>query len=183
MSTFLKKDPESVLGVFPSDHFISNLEKFEAAIKKGYELAKKGHIVCFGITPTRPETNYGYIKRGEKIGEDVFFAERFVEKPDSKKAMYLVKSGYLWNSGIYVFKVSSFLKELKRYMPHYYEVFMRIFSAVAGDNYIDELRKAYRFLEKILLTRQLWKRQESLLCVFLSLNGTMLELGALLKGF
>ena len=73
----LKKDPDCILGVFPSDHFISNIEKFEINIKKGYELAKKGHIVCFGITPTRAETNYGYIKKTNGIMSRGFLKKFF----------------------------------------------------------------------------------------------------------
>ncbi|ABP65923.1 Mannose-1-phosphate guanylyltransferase (GDP) [Caldicellulosiruptor saccharolyticus DSM 8903] len=158
----LKKDPDSILGVFPSDHFISNIEKFESAMKKGYELAKKDHIVCFGILPTRAETNYGYIKRGKKIGEGLFLTERFIEKPDSKKAKYLIKSGYLWNSGIYIFKVSTFLRELKRYMPHYYDIFMRIFSAISNENYIEELKKGYKLLEKVSVDKAIMEKTKKL---------------------
>lgn len=158
----LKKDPDSILGVFPSDHFISNIEKFESAIKKGYEIAKEGYIVCFGILPTRNETGYGYIKKGKQIAPGIFLAEKFIEKPDSKKARYLIKSGYLWNSGIYVFKVSTFLKELKKYMQHYYDIFMKIFSAISNDNYIEELKRGYKFLEKISIDKAIIEKTKKL---------------------
>jgi len=158
----LKKDPDSVLGIFPSDHFISKIDRFESAIKKGYEIAKKGYIVCFGIAPTRADTNYGYIKLGKELEKGVFTAERFVEKPDVKRARYLVKSKYFWNSGIYIFKISVFLKELKRYMPHYYDVFMRIFSSISTDGYIDELKKGYKLLDKISIDKAIMEKTKRL---------------------
>lgn len=158
----LKKDPDVVLGIFPSDHFISNQEKFDICIKKGYELAQKGHMVCFGIKPTRIDTNYGYIKRGKAIGENFYVVERFCEKPDSKRAQYFYKNGYLWNSGIYIFKVSVFLKDLKKYMPHYYNAFMKIYSSISEDNYIEILKSEYKSLEKISIDKAIMEKTKKL---------------------
>lgn len=158
----IKKDPEVVLGVFPSDHYISNLERFRRCIKKGYELAKKGHMVCFGIKPTRIETNYGYIKKGSMIEESIYNVERFFEKPDIKRAKYFFENGYLWNSGIYIFKVSVFLKEIKKYLPNYHNAFMNLYSAISKDSYIDVLKNEYRLLDKISIDKGIMEKTKSL---------------------
>ncbi|MCR5378879.1 MAG: mannose-1-phosphate guanylyltransferase/mannose-6-phosphate isomerase [Fibrobacter sp.] len=98
--------------VSPSDHVIRKKEAYAECLKKAEALAKAGNLVTFGITPTGPETGYGYI---EANGEDV---KRFVEKPDLETAKKYVESGrFFWNSGIFCFKVSTFLDELGQYSP------------------------------------------------------------------
>jgi len=105
-------DPEDVVLVSPSDHVIRKAEAYEECLRKAEEFAKKGFMVTFGITPTGPETGYGYI---EANGEDV---KRFVEKPDLETAKKYVASGrFFWNSGIFCFKASTFLDELSTYSP------------------------------------------------------------------
>jgi mannose-1-phosphate guanylyltransferase len=105
-------DPEDVVLVSPSDHVIRKAEAYEECLRKAEEFAKKGFMVTFGITPTGPETGYGYI---EANGEDV---KRFVEKPDLETAKKYVASGrFFWNSGIFCFKASTFLSELEVYSP------------------------------------------------------------------
>ncbi len=105
-------DPEDVVLVSPSDHVIRKAEAYEECLRKAEEFAKKGFMVTFGITPTGPETGYGYI---EANGEDV---KRFVEKPDLETAKKYVASGrFFWNSGIFCFKASTFLEELSTYSP------------------------------------------------------------------
>ena len=105
-------NPDDVVLVSPSDHVIRKADAYEECLHKAEEFAKKGFMVTFGITPTGPETGYGYI---EANGEDV---KRFVEKPDLETAKKYVASGrFFWNSGIFCFKVSTFLDELSTYSP------------------------------------------------------------------
>lgn len=105
-------NPDDVVLVSPSDHVIRKADAYEECLRKAEEFAKKGFMVTFGITPTGPETGYGYI---EANGEDV---KRFVEKPDLETAKKYVASGrFFWNSGIFCFKVSTFLDELSTYSP------------------------------------------------------------------
>jgi len=93
---------EEVL-VLPSDHLIENAERFREAVEEGLELAEKGYIVLFGEKPSYPETGYGYIKAGKKLGRG-FYVERFVEKPSEEKARAMIEEGsYLWNCGIFLF--------------------------------------------------------------------------------
>ena len=105
-------DPNDIVLVSPSDHVIRKAEAYEECLRKAEEFAKKGFMVTFGITPTGPETGYGYI---EANGDDV---KRFVEKPDLETAKKYVASGrFFWNSGIFCFKASTFLDELATYSP------------------------------------------------------------------
>ncbi len=120
----IEEDP--IILALPADHIIKDIKKFQDTILKGLEAVEKGYLVTFGITPKKPETGYGYIKKGEVIlekeGDKVFKVEKFVEKPDLKTAEEYLKSGdFLWNSGIFMFKASSYLEELKTYAPEMYE--------------------------------------------------------------
>ncbi len=104
----MNKDCKDEIVVFcPSDHYINDAKAFVNTLKIGEKLAKDGRVVCFGIQPLYPETGYGYIKVGDKINDDAFAVERFVEKPDIERAIEFLKGGnYLWNGGIFMAKVS-----------------------------------------------------------------------------
>jgi len=113
-----RKDP--VLLVLPADHVIKNVASFQAAVAAGGRLAKQGRLITFGIVPTGPEIGYGYIKKGKTLGakDSAYAVDRFVEKPDLTTATKYVSSGsYLWNSGMFMFRASAFLKELRRFAP------------------------------------------------------------------
>ena len=103
----LNNDPDAVLLVAPSDHVISDTGAFHQAVRKGIDQVDKGKLVTFGITPTHPETGYGYLELSTKaaVVSDVEAVTRFVEKPDLENAERMVKSGYyLWNAGIFLFR-------------------------------------------------------------------------------
>jgi len=113
-----KKDP--VLLVLPADHVIKDVASFHAAVAAGERFARQGRLITFGIVPAGPETGYGYIKKGKSLGAKggPFSVERFVEKPDLATAKnYVSSGGYLWNSGMFMFSTSAFLKELRRFAP------------------------------------------------------------------
>lgn len=109
---------EDIVVFLPSDAYINNISDFEKYLLKGEELAKNDKIVCFGVQPLYPETGYGYIKIGEKIGEDKFLVDKFVEKPNFEKAVEFTKSNeYLWNAGIFMTKVSVLSKLFEEFQP------------------------------------------------------------------
>ncbi len=113
------KDP--ILLILSSDHEIKNVQKFTESIKKSIDLAKEGKLVIFGIIPTHPSTGYGYIKSLNKLSEDNLVSskvEKFIEKPDMETAQKLFENKHFtWNSGMFVFKASSILNELKVFAP------------------------------------------------------------------
>ena len=100
-------DADTLLLVMPSDHVITDVAAFHAAIGKGVRLAQRDWLVTFGITPDRPETGFGYIAAGAALGEDGFAVDRFVEKPPLADAeAMLAAGGYSWNAGIFLFRAA-----------------------------------------------------------------------------
>lgn len=120
-----KIDPEAVIAVLPSDHFIKDNKRFLKLLKKGIEIAAKGYIVALGIPPMRPETGYGYIKtKSEKGG--FYLIEKFIEKPDIAKARKFIRDKrYYWNGGIFIFSPRVMLEEIKKFMPKAYKAIMK----------------------------------------------------------
>ncbi|GJL85993.1 MAG: hypothetical protein DHS20C02_17680 [Micavibrio sp.] len=110
---------DTYLWVLPSDHFVGNEEELEKACSLAVEAASKGHLVTFGIKPTRPETGYGYILQGPALTNPmVHKVDKFVEKPDLKTAQsYLELGTYLWNSGMFLFMAESALSQFKEHSP------------------------------------------------------------------
>ena len=110
-----KDDP--LLLVLAADHVIKDEVAFSSAVIRAVPLAEAGKLVTFGIVPTQPHTGYGYIKRGNDLGEG-FEVDGFVEKPNSDIAEDYFSSGdYYWNSGMFLFRASSYLEELKKFRP------------------------------------------------------------------
>ncbi len=110
-------DPEALMLLMPSDHLVTDPAAFRRAVAIAEPLARAGRMVTFGITPTEPNTGYGYIKAGAPLpGGNV--VERFVEKPDLATAQgYLASGDYTWNSGIFLLPVGLFLAELEAHAP------------------------------------------------------------------
>ncbi len=118
----MDKAEDPIMVVLPSDHIISPLEKFLADIQIGANLAdSKGVLATFGIRPTRPETGYGYIEVGEKLGAQAFSVLSFKEKPNRKKAKDYIGTGrYLWNSGMFAFRAKVLMKNINTHLPALY---------------------------------------------------------------
>jgi mannose-1-phosphate guanylyltransferase len=116
--------------VCPSDHHIGDPASFVIAAQAAGRLAEAGWLVAFGITATAPETGFGYVRRGEAIGQDGFKVARFVEKPNLERAMeFLAEGSYAWNGGIFAMRAGDFLKELGAHRPAILE---GVRQAVAG---------------------------------------------------
>ncbi|WP_203816386.1 mannose-1-phosphate guanylyltransferase [Paractinoplanes ferrugineus] len=114
-----RREPEAVMGSFASDHLIADREKFTEVIQQAMSGARQGLLMTIGITPTRPETGYGYLECGSVVGDGpVMAVQEFKEKPTYDVAESYVKSGnYLWNAGMFVWRVDVFLAELARQQP------------------------------------------------------------------
>ncbi len=135
----LKQNEEAVLLVLPADHLIADTSAFQEAVKKAFGAAQDGKLVTFGIVPHRPETGYGYIRRGSQEDDGIFQVATFVEKPDEATAEEYLKTGeYYWNSGMFLFGANGYLEELEAYAPDMANACERAFSGVKKD--LDFLR-------------------------------------------
>ncbi|HGY4912412.1 TPA: mannose-1-phosphate guanylyltransferase/mannose-6-phosphate isomerase [Citrobacter freundii] len=114
----VRNQDDPILLVLAADHVIQDNSAFLTAIEKALDLAVGGKLVTFGIVPNKPETGYGYIKQGKPVSEDAFEVSEFVEKPDLDTAKrYLNEGTYYWNSGMFIFRASRYIEELKLYRP------------------------------------------------------------------
>ncbi|MFC1542458.1 mannose-1-phosphate guanylyltransferase/mannose-6-phosphate isomerase [Pseudomonadota bacterium] len=113
-----QSDHDPVMLVLPADHLIQDVERFHACLNTAMNAAENGSLVTFGIEPTRPDTGFGYIQ-ADRVGEaEAFPVIRFAEKPDLATAeSFLKEGGYYWNSGMFVWKVSAILEEIRLHMP------------------------------------------------------------------
>ena len=111
--------PGSVLLVLPADHLIPDEAAFQSAARQAHALALEGHIVLFGITPSAPETGFGYIETGEPVaGGAARRVRRFVEKPDAQRAaQFLLSGNFVWNSGMFCFGASTLLQAMAEHAP------------------------------------------------------------------
>ncbi|BAC93116.1 mannose-1-phosphate guanylyltransferase [Vibrio vulnificus YJ016] len=117
----VENNQDALLLVLAADHVIENQAAFQESVNNAKLLAEQGKLVTFGIVGNTPETAYGYIKRGKEV-EHGFVVDSFVEKPDLQTAQEYIASGnYFWNSGMFLFKASRYLEELKAYRPDIYE--------------------------------------------------------------
>jgi mannose-1-phosphate guanylyltransferase/mannose-6-phosphate isomerase len=124
---------DPVLLVLPADHVIGDVEAFQKAIAVGRAAAVAGKLVTFGVVPTKAETGYGYIRRVSGAGP-AYAIEQFVEKPDLATAQKYVDSGeYFWNSGMFMFKASKVLEELRVLAPAIYEACTQAFTTARKD--------------------------------------------------
>lgn len=121
-ATLARQDPQAVMATFSADAVIANVEGLRKTLYLAYELAQQGRLVTIGIKPTTPETGYGYIRFADQVQEghsyQAFTVERFVEKPNLATAQSYLRDGhYVWNAGIFIWKVETILAELREHLP------------------------------------------------------------------
>jgi mannose-1-phosphate guanylyltransferase len=119
MNTILRRDPDAIIAVLPSDHFIADEPAFLTAVEVALAIAKDDYLVTIGIVPTRPETGYGYIEVGDKLASSGgFVAARFVEKPDRARAeAFVAGKKHLWNAGMFFFRGRTMASAMQKHMP------------------------------------------------------------------
>ncbi|MGH8140406.1 MAG: mannose-1-phosphate guanylyltransferase/mannose-6-phosphate isomerase [Steroidobacteraceae bacterium] len=127
------EDP--ALLVLPADHVIRNVPAFQEAVRVALAAAEQGQLVTFGIVPSAPETGYGYIQRGPASGNaGAHRIARFVEKPKLERAQEFLKAGdHYWNSGMFMFRASLYLRELERFAPQIAKVCRSAFQGARSD--------------------------------------------------
>lgn len=120
---------DPIMVVLPSDHIIKDKEGFRVHLDTAIKAAESGKLVTFGIQPTRPDTGFGYIKAHQIDGEQVYAVDRFTEKPDLASAEAFLREGnYYWNSGMFVWRASVILAEMKQHLPAVYQVVQNILT-------------------------------------------------------
>ncbi len=130
----LQRDPEALLLVLPADHLIGDTRAFVEAVTRAISLAANDWLVTFGIRPDRPDTGFGYIRRAEAIDDHGYRVGQFVEKPDLATAQsYLADGGYDWNSGMFLFKASTYLDELDAHAPQMLAAARTAFAKASAD--------------------------------------------------
>jgi mannose-1-phosphate guanylyltransferase/mannose-6-phosphate isomerase len=129
----LRRGGDPVLVALAADHVVTDPGGFTEACKLAGGAALKDQIVMFGVRPTRPATEYGYIRPAQALGSGVFAIERFVEKPDAATATHYMAEGYLWNSGNFVFRADLLLEEYRRFEPDTSAAVTAAVEAAGGD--------------------------------------------------
>lgn len=182
-----KKDPEGVMIILPSDHLIKNDTLFIDTLKSAVGMAEMGNnLITMGITPSYPETGYGYINFGEKVneihGNSIYKVIKFVEKPDRIKAeMYLESGNYLWNSGMFVWRASTILKNMEHYMPDLYKGLIRISDSIDSETESEVLNDEYSKFESVSIDYGIMEHAKAFTPYLAILGGMMLEVGRRLK--
>lgn len=164
-----KRFPDPVMIVLPADHLIREEDRFIDTLHTGIDLARRTQgLVTVGIKPSRAETGYGYIKTGEAVpGGDSggsCMVDRFVEKPDAERAgQFLADGGYLWNAGIFIWKVSVIMEAFRKYLPQVYEGLEQIKESLDTDRFRQVLDNLYPGFEKISVDYGIMEKAD---CVF-----------------
>jgi mannose-1-phosphate guanylyltransferase/mannose-6-phosphate isomerase len=128
-----KRDDDPVVVALAADHVISDPTAFAKVCRLAADAAGADRIVTFGVRPTRPATEYGYISAGASIGRQVFAVDKFVEKPDAANAERYVEQGYLWNSGNFMFRAGLLLGEYKNFEPDSLDAIMQSVERAGSD--------------------------------------------------
>jgi len=156
------RDMNASMAVLPSDHFIREDDLFCQTLEAGFNLAEKeSKLVTFGITPTRPETGYGYIELGDKIPgfSHAFLAERFREKPNLATAFHFIKKNkFLWNSGMFVWQAGTLLDEFK---IHQSEIFSLLQTFTGGDFDKPKMKQFFQEVKKISIDYAIMETSEN----------------------
>ena len=145
--TLARRDPQAIMAIFSADAVITNIEGLRQTLRLAYDLAEQGRLVTIGIKPTSPETGYGYIRFANDVlegyGYQAFTVERFVEKPDLVTAQSYLRDGhYVWNAGIFIWKVETILAELREHLPgvlHKIETIVDAMGSKREQSTLDEL--------------------------------------------
>jgi mannose-1-phosphate guanylyltransferase len=149
----LKKDKDATMIVLPSDHHIEGEKEFIETLEIGVQTAQRRRgLVTIGVTPTRPETGYGYIEMGNRVSGDIptYKIERFLEKPNLEVAKdLLLKGNYLWNSGMFVWRADVFLREMEKYLGKMYKRLMEIYVHLDEKDEDEVIQEQYNLIDGI----------------------------------
>ncbi|MBN1464685.1 mannose-1-phosphate guanylyltransferase [candidate division KSB1 bacterium] len=145
----IESDPDAHMVVLPADHRITNTQLFLDTLQLAIDFVQddQNALVTFGIKPSYPATGYGYIESGAPVRRKAFRVTRFTEKPNRELATEFIRQGnYFWNSGMFVWRAATILKEIERYMPEWHAGLLDIQSALCSDNHASVCEKVYSSL-------------------------------------
>ena len=156
-------DPDACMVILPSDHVISNTEEFLRKVRLAVDMAADGeHLVTFGIQPTGPETGFGYIQRGQQAREGVYDVRKFTEKPDLATARRFVDSGeYYWNSGMFIWKKSTLMTMIERYLPDLHKGLMTIQPAIGTPDEARIIAEVFEDLASVSIDYGIMEKAET----------------------
>lgn len=165
-----REDPDALMAVLPADHRIEGEGAFRRVLRRGARVARAGCLVVFGVTPTRPETGYGYIRLGREMqrasgSPGVYEVARFVEKPDAARARrYLSRGGFLWNSGIFAWRAELLLEEIARHAPRIHRALAPL-AGLSARALSGRLADAYRRLPACSIDTAVLEKSNRLCCL------------------
>jgi len=153
--------------ILPADHHIKDKDSFQRTIISAVGQSSKGdYIVTIGIPPGGPETGYGYIEAGDLINREKksFTVKSFHEKPDKKTAvLYVAKKNFFWNSGIFISKASTLLKEIKIHLGYNYRCLMKIAPHLGENSEYEAIKEAYKEMKGISIDYGVIEQSENVL--------------------
>jgi mannose-1-phosphate guanylyltransferase len=150
-----REHDDALMGILPSDGYVANVKAYRELVRRALQLARPpGNLVVIGVPPTRPETGYGYIERGDfaaRLGRaDAYEVRRFTEKPSIELAHEYATSGkYFWNAGMFFWRVSTFFDSLQKFLPATYLALRAMGETIGTKRYAGALRRIYPNLESI----------------------------------
>jgi mannose-1-phosphate guanylyltransferase len=147
----LRQNPAAVIGMFPSDHVISDDARYRDLLRKGITLAAAGeNVVVIGIAPTRAETGYGYIEAGAASADGALHVRRFTEKPDAGRAAEFLQAGnYYWNSGMFLWSAHTLTNALREHLPKTAPILEEIAASFGTRKFGQVFRRLYPKSENI----------------------------------
>lgn len=164
------KDPEGVMLVLPSDHHISDVEAFRNTLASAAALASEGYLTTIGITPSRPDTGFGYIHTGaplgQRLGLEAMRVQAFVEKPDFDRAKsYLASGDYLWNAGIFALRVDVILEQIALHLPKLHLALQALRPTLGTPEYQATLERVFAQTEPTSIDYGIMEQAQKIACV------------------
>jgi mannose-1-phosphate guanylyltransferase len=158
--------PDAKVMVLASDHFIADEDAFRQTVATAVAACDDWNVVTIGITPTRPETGYGYIEKGRATAPNVFAVERFVEKPNTERALgYLASGHHLWNSGMFFFRASAMARLIDTHAPALAEGLAAIARASSAEGRRETLQRVFPELPSISIDHAIMERAQGIAVV------------------
>lgn len=163
-----QRDADGVMGVFTADHIINPTEVFCSTVEKAFDTAAEhaDALVTYGVRPASPHTGYGYVRRGEQLGDGVFEVKKFTEKPNITSAMRYVASGeYYWNSGMFTWRLATILEQIKHHLPGSYTGLMECGQCWDTSKQAETVNRIYPDLMKISIDFAVMERAPRVLLI------------------